>query len=224
MNPHVAWYAARAAGLVAWGLVSISVIWGLLISTRLFRARPKPAWVLDLHRFLGGLSVTFTAVHVVALIADNTVRFDVLDVLVPFASSWRPGAVALGVVTFWMLVAVEATSLLMRKVPRRFWRIVHLSSYALFWAATLHLLWAGTDARHPLVAIPVAVLAATVVFLTLVVALSPKRGARTPARPTPATRSSAPGSPAPVTRRGAAPGGPSPRPRPASLSPSGPPP
>ena len=181
MSPHVAWYAARAGGLVAWGLVSASVIWGLLLSTRLFHGRPKPAWVLDLHRFLGGLAVTFTVVHVAALVADATVRFRAIDVLVPFASSWRPGAVALGVVGAWLLAAVEGTSLLMRKLPRKLWRAVHLSSYVLFWTSTAHLLLAGTDARNPVVVAGAEVLAAAVFFLTLVAVLSPK-GRRTAAR------------------------------------------
>jgi DMSO/TMAO reductase YedYZ heme-binding membrane subunit len=175
MSPHLAWYAARAGGLVAWGLVSASVIWGLLLSTRLLGRSPKPAWLLDLHRFLGGLAVTFTVIHVASLIADTTVRFRAIDVLVPFASSWRPGAVALGVVAVWLLIAVESTSLLMRKLPRRLWRFVHLSSYLLFWSSTAHLLLAGTDARNPLVVGAAEVLVAVVVFLTLVAGLAPGR-------------------------------------------------
>ena len=175
MSPHLAWYAARAGGLIAWGLVSASVIWGLLLSTRLLGRAPRPAWLLDLHRFLGGLAVTFTAIHVTALIADSTVRFRFVDVLVPFASSWRPGAVALGVVGMWLLAAVEATSLLMRKLPRKLWRVVHLSSYVLFWSSTAHLLLAGTDARNPVVVGAAEVLAAAVLFLTLVAGLAPGR-------------------------------------------------
>ena len=61
------------------------------------------------------------------------------------ASSWRPGAVALGVVAVWALVAVEITSLMMKRLPRRFWRAVHLTSYATFWLASVHGALAGTD-------------------------------------------------------------------------------
>jgi DMSO/TMAO reductase YedYZ heme-binding membrane subunit len=45
----------------------------------------------------------------------------------------------------WLLVAVQATSLAMRRLPRRFWRIVHLSSYVAFWLTSLHAAFAGTD-------------------------------------------------------------------------------
>lgn len=168
MNPHIAWYAARAAGIVAWALLSAAVIWGLLLSTRLLHGRPTPRWLLDLHRFLGGLAVTFTAVHIAGLVGDNYLHVGVADLLVPFASRWRPGAVALGVVALWLLVAVEVTSLLMRRLPRRLWHAIHLSSYVLFWTATLHGLLAGTDTHNVLYLMATSSAVTLVLFLTLV--------------------------------------------------------
>lgn len=178
MSEHLAWYVARSAGLVAWGLVTVTVVWGLLLSTRLLDRRPRPAWLLDLHRWLGGLSVTFTAVHVGALVADSTVAFGWSDVLVPFATSWHPAGVALGVVGAWLLAAVELTSLAMRRLPRRLWRWVHLGSHGLFWLTTAHLVTVGSDAASPVVVAGAEVLAAVVVFLTLVAALAPTRSRR----------------------------------------------
>jgi DMSO/TMAO reductase YedYZ heme-binding membrane subunit len=185
MSPHVAWYTARAAGLVAWGLLSASVIWGLLLSTRLLRGRrPTPRWLLDLHRFLGGLAVVFTGVHVGGLVADNYLHFGVADLLVPFASGWRPGAVALGVVSLWLLLAVEITSLLMRRMPRRWWHGIHLTSYGLFWLATFHGILAGTDASQPAFTFAVDVVATVVLALTAMRALGGgKRRPRTSPRP-----------------------------------------
>lgn len=171
MSSQVWWYEARATGYVAWGLVTMSVIAGLLLSTRLTKGRPTPAWTLDLHRFLAGAAVAFTGLHVAGLVADTYVHFGVVDVLVPFASSWKPGAVALGVIAMYLLAAVEVSSLLMRRLPRRVWRVVHLSSYVLFWTATFHLLTAGTDARNPASQLLTVVVIAVVVFLTLVRAL-----------------------------------------------------
>lgn len=187
---HVAWYAARAAGLVAWLLLTASVVSGLWLATRL-APRPPARWVLDLHRFVGGLAVTFTAVHVAALVADDAVHFGVADVLVPLASRWRPAQVALGVVAVWLLLAVELTSLLMRRLPRRAWRAVHLSSYGLFWLATAHGVTAGTDAAKPAVALAAGAAVALVVFLTLVRVLSPGPPARRP-RPAPGRLASRP--------------------------------
>ncbi len=181
MNPQLWWHIARATGIVAWALLTASVVWGLLLSTRLSRGRPTRAWLLDLHRFLGGAAVILTLGHLAALVADSYVQFDVVDLVVPFASSWKPGPVALGVVSLYLLAAIEATSLCMRRLPRRLWRGVHLTSYGLFWTATFHFLLAGTDAVHPLARWGINVAAATVVFLTLVRILSPRGRPRPPA-------------------------------------------
>jgi predicted ferric reductase len=101
--------------------------------------------MLGVHRFLGALTVTFVAVHLVALIADSYTAFGLVDLLVPFASSWQPLPVALGVVALYFLLAVEITSILQRRLPRAVWRQIHLGSYGLFAFATLHALSAGTD-------------------------------------------------------------------------------
>jgi hypothetical protein len=143
------WYTVRATGLVAWLLVTASVVWGLLLSLRRL-SRPRPAWMLDLHRFLGGLSLLFVVAHVAALAFDSFVGFDWDDLLVPYASSWRPAAVAWGIAAAYLLVAVEVSSLLMRHLRRGLWHAVHLLSLAVFVAITVHALMAGADADEPL--------------------------------------------------------------------------
>ena len=148
MNPQIWWYVARASGIVAWLFLTASVLWGIVLSTDLFRSHRRPAWLLDLHRALGGLTVGFVAIHIGALIADNFVHFDLVDVLVPFASEWKPWPTALGVIALWGLVAVEITSLAMKRLPRRFWRAVHFSSYLTFLLTCLHGTLAGTDSSH----------------------------------------------------------------------------
>ncbi|HEY7106384.1 MAG TPA: ferric reductase-like transmembrane domain-containing protein [Acidimicrobiia bacterium] len=144
---QVPWYAARASGLVAWGLVLASIVWGVLLATKVLGRRPGPAWVLSLHRFLGGLAIAFVGVHVVSILVDSYTSFGIADVLVPFAGSWHPNAVAFGIVAMYLLVAIEITSLLRHRLSVRAWRTVHLLSYFLFATATIHMVTAGTDVK-----------------------------------------------------------------------------
>lgn len=150
-GPHTTWYLARASGLTAWLLLLVSVLLGLVMSAKARWKAMPPAWRLDLHRFLGALALGFTLLHIAMLMVDPSVPFRVADVLVPLASRWRPGAVAWGVLGFYLLLAVEVTSLLMRRLPRRWWHRVHLSSLALLAAATVHGIYSGTDAGNRLV-------------------------------------------------------------------------
>ena len=168
MNQHVWWYVARASGIVAWALVTASVGFGLWVSLRLTRTRPRPAWVLDVHRFLGALSVVFVGVHLAGLAFDSYVRFGPSDLFVPFATSWKPGPVALGIVGMYLLVAIEVTSLAMRRLPRRAWHAVHLTSFGLFVLATVHMFTAGTERANPALQWAALMAGGVVGFLTIV--------------------------------------------------------
>ena len=55
-------------------------------------------------------------------------------------SRYRPGAVAWGVVGFYLLVAIEITSFARHRLPRRLWRATHYLSFPLFPASTVSLL------------------------------------------------------------------------------------
>ena len=59
VTDKLAWYVARSSGIVAWATVTASILWGLTLSSRLVRKRGVPAWLLDLHRYLGTLSLVF---------------------------------------------------------------------------------------------------------------------------------------------------------------------
>jgi len=184
MSEQIYWYTARASGIVALVLVTTSVVWGLLFSTRLLQGRPSPKWLLALHRYLGGLAVVFTAVHVAGLVADSYIEFGPSEILVPFASEWQPEAVAWGVVAMYLLGAVELTSLLQNRLPRRVWRWVHVSSYLVFWMSIIHGLTAGSDAgtRAYIVGSRIAVL--LVVFLSTYRVMTKRQVRRTARRQT----------------------------------------
>lgn len=162
---NITWEVARAGGIVAWGLATASVVWGLALSTRLAKRRPWPAWLLDMHRFLGALAVVFTVVHVGAVLLDSYTHFSLAAVLVPFVATWHPTAVAWGIVAFYVLLAVEVTSLLKPRIGRTWWRRTHYLSFALFAFSTVHAVMAGTDTRSGLVLMALAVVSLPVFAL-----------------------------------------------------------
>jgi DMSO/TMAO reductase YedYZ heme-binding membrane subunit len=164
------WYTARAGGIVAWAVVSASVVWGLLLSSKASvpgrGRRLRPNWMLDLHRFLGGTAVVFTVVHVISIIGDSYVHFGLAEVLVPLTGTWHPVAVAWGIVAFYAMVAVETTSLLRKHLSKRAWRLTHMLSFPLFAFSTIHALSAGTDRSNPLMIGSAVIVSALVIGLT----------------------------------------------------------
>jgi len=158
------WYTSRAAGILAWIILSASVIAGMTLSTRDSRTLPT-GWPIDLHRFLSSVSLLFLSIHMLALIPDNFVEFGVPELLVPLSSTWQPWAVAWGIVAFWLVVVVEVTSLLRKQIPNRLWRAIHLLSFLVWLAATVHLFMAGTDVSAPAFRVAQFVVISTVLLL-----------------------------------------------------------
>ena len=187
MNGQFPWYVARSAGLVAWALLAASVLWGLALSTKILSPKVRANWILDLHRWLGGLALTFTGIHVGALLLDTYVHFGLVSVLVPFTTSWHPGAVAWGVVSLYLLAAVEITSLLKTRIPKSLWRKTHFLSFGLFVTSTFHGLTAGTDTGATMLRIGALMTGSLFAGLTMarvLEALAPAPPSR-PARPRP---------------------------------------
>lgn len=165
----VDWYVARSSGWVAFVLLACTVVWGVLGVTRLVERRGLPRWLMELHRHLALLTIVFTAIHLAALVWDDYMVIGWREILVPMAmDEYRPGAVTWGVIALYLLVAIQITSWLRNRLPRRVWRGVHLLAYPTMWMVTMHGLQAGTDAGVPAVRWGTIVVVGLVSFLTFI--------------------------------------------------------
>ncbi len=165
MPGALTWYVTRASGLVAWALLAIAALWGLLLVSRVLERRPSPAWLLDLHKHLSALTVALTAVHIGALWLDDFVEFSATEILIPLTSDHQATAVSLGVVALWVLAVVEISGRLRSRMPLRVWRSLHLLSAPLVILVTLHGVMIGTDLGHPVVVVAGLIIAAEVILV-----------------------------------------------------------
>jgi len=139
------WYAARAGGVIAYLLVSASVLAGILLAGKK-RVPGFPRFAVeDVHRFLGLLAALFIAIHVGSIALDSFVPFSFGQLVVPFTSGYRPLATGLGVVALELLLAVSVTNRLRSRLPYRLWRRAHYATLAVWLLATVHGILAGTD-------------------------------------------------------------------------------
>jgi len=142
------WLLARAAGLTAYAILTASVLAGLVLKSRPF-ARLKAATVTEIHRTLAVTGLGALALHGVALVLDSTVKVSPLALLVPGLVSYRPTAVAAGVLGAWLFALVTVSFRLRKRIGVRMWRRLHWLTYALFAVATYHGIAAGTDTAEP---------------------------------------------------------------------------
>jgi sulfoxide reductase heme-binding subunit YedZ len=142
----VDWYAARAAGVVAYLLVSAAVALGLALAGKeRFDRWPRFA-VEDVHRFAGVLAGTFIAMHVFWLAVDSQSHLGgVRGLVIPFASNYRPFWTGLGIVAAELLLALAVTNHYRKRISYSLWRRLHYLNFAVWIGATAHGLGAGSD-------------------------------------------------------------------------------
>ena len=197
------WVLLRAAGVGAYLMLFLAVTWGLLGTTGVLGTRVPKATATTVHQYLGAAVLPLLAIHLGGLLVDRFRPFHVLDLVVPLHSSFRPLAVAFGVLALYSTILVLVTSWTRKRVGLVWWRALHIAATPAFILAMLHGIFAGTDAGRPWLWWTYVVTGCIVLFLLLVRALTV--GVRPERKPLPAgARSrSRPARPAPVDVSGA---------------------
>lgn len=163
---HSYWYLSRAAGFVAYFLLWGSMVWGLLLSSKIGQGRLRPLVLLDAHEFLSYLALGFTLFHGLILMGDSYLSFPLQAVLVPFASSYEPMLVAAGQIGLWLTLIVGLSYLVRRQLGQRRWRTLHYLSFVAYLVALAHAAFLGTSSQYLAVQLMYVITAAPVFFLS----------------------------------------------------------
>lgn len=138
----------RATGIAAWCALTAVVAWGLAAAALRLRGA-SPTRAVWLHRWLPTLALGLLFAHMALLLVDSYQPFTVVEILVPLAAPWRPVAVALGTVAFWLIVPAWLLGRLRGQRRYRWFTRAHVLAYAAWPLATAHYVLAGTDALAP---------------------------------------------------------------------------
>jgi hypothetical protein len=146
-SPSPLWFITRATGAISLVLLTLTAALGIA-NVRRTRIGDTPRFVLDsVHRSASLLAVSFVAVHILTTLLDAFAPITMVDIVIPFGSTYRPVWLGLGAVAFDLLLAIVVTSLVRRRLGYRAWRTTHWLAYATWPVALVHGLGTGTDTR-----------------------------------------------------------------------------
>jgi len=183
------WYTARAGGLIAYLLLWLATMWGVMMSSKMLKGALDATLVYGMHEFLPTLAMVFAGLHAVVLLGDAYIGFSLVDLLVPFAASYRPLWTGLGSVALYLSIALIASFYLKNLVNRKVWRAFHFTSYLAFVLAMAHGIMAGSDTANPAVRWMYILTGAALLFVTLYRGLIARSEAAAGAgKPAPAAR------------------------------------
>lgn len=175
---HAWWLSSRAAGVVAFALIALSVLLGLAMANRLVRGRT----VVKLHEHLALTGLVAIAVHEITLLGDGWLDPGAAGLLVPFAMDYEPVFTGLGIVAGYLAALLGLSFYLRRRIGARRWRGLHRFTVLVYVLGAIHALGAGTDAEAPWLRAVLMATGAPIVFLFLLRVLPDKARAPAPRR------------------------------------------
>ena len=159
------WYTTRVTALLAYLALSGSVVYGLLLSTKILDRVTHRAVSYTLHGDLAGIGVALALVHAAVLALDRSMPYSLVELLVPFAGPYRPLWVGIGQLTLGLSLVVLLSFYVRKRIGQRTWRLVHYLSFVAFVGATAHGLMAGSDTSATWAYLGYMIISALVLFL-----------------------------------------------------------
>jgi sulfoxide reductase heme-binding subunit YedZ len=145
------WVLARVAALAAYGSLAVALLTGIALRSAVLDWLGSNRALRSLHDYTTVLWIPLAIVHVGALVLDQTARIGLLDVFVPFRTTYGTLAISLGTLSVDALLIVTITSFFKRRMQPDLWRWLHRLAYVAFALVFLHSALGGTDFSDPAV-------------------------------------------------------------------------
>jgi methionine sulfoxide reductase heme-binding subunit len=154
MDIPYAWYLTRSSALIGFFLLYISIFLGLAVQTPLLNRIIKPIYSLKIHCWISLQALIFVAIHGTNLLLDKFIDFSWKNILIPFypltenqAEQIDVGFLALGIIGFYIMLLLVASSYLRKGISSSLWRAVHFLNIGLYVTIIVHALYLGTDLK-----------------------------------------------------------------------------
>lgn len=148
IDPQLPWRLSRASGTVAYLLLTGSMVWGLLLSSRIVKELTPPPLMMSLHTFISWLALGAAFFHAYMLLFDSYYHYTLLDLLVPFFGPYRPGWVGLGIIGMYFGFITSASFGWRSWLGQKAWRALHYLTFGVFVLVTFHGIFSGTDSNN----------------------------------------------------------------------------
>jgi sulfoxide reductase heme-binding subunit YedZ len=175
---YIWWLLSRSAGIVAFALVSLAVLLGLAMATKILKRPGLARKLVRVHEHLALLALTAIAVHGATLLGDRWLRPGLRGVLVPFAMSYRPLYTGLGIIAAYLAAVLGLSFYVRRRIGGRLWRRLHRATVVVWILGVIHTLGAGSDAGTVWLRMVMLTTGAPIVFLALLRVLHRKTPVR----------------------------------------------
>nr|WP_295970185.1 ferric reductase-like transmembrane domain-containing protein [uncultured Bacillus sp.] len=141
------WNLIRLSGLLAYLLLTISVICGMASSFPFLKK--KKGDLLAIHQSSGWAGFLTILFHLIFLWQDDYVDYTIREILIPFADQEYTFASAMGIVSFYLFfIVLFSSDFMLKRLGKARWKWVHYTVFPAWILMTLHGILIGTDSSE----------------------------------------------------------------------------
>ena len=138
-HSQLIWLSSAIALLGTVMLTSTAVFGNLLTSHNTQKFQLTHGRAFKYHRFISIFGAVLILLHPVPLVfAQSTTGVSFASILVPFLAEKKSTIIAVGVFALYILLVVLVSSLYMKHLKQKIWRILHYGSYLFFGLGLWH--------------------------------------------------------------------------------------
>jgi sulfoxide reductase heme-binding subunit YedZ len=139
------WLASRAAGIVAFMLITVAVVLGLLMASKMTRRPGLKRTLVKVHEQVALTALVAIGLHGVLLLGDAWLKPGITGITIPLTLAYRPVWTGMGILAGYLALLLGPTFYWRRRIGARRWRQIHRATVVVFMLAVLHSLGSGTD-------------------------------------------------------------------------------
>lgn len=138
---------AALAGYLSYGLMAMTVVWGVFLATGWAKKIAGHQVVYNGHMTLALTSMTFGVMHALSYVLQTQTHFSIVETFIPFVGGGEP-EVALGIIGLELMIGASVAVTLTHKLNYRRFRKAHIGGTyvgaALSW---VHVLATSREAK-----------------------------------------------------------------------------
>lgn len=130
-------HVATIAGYLCYGMMALTVCFGILTTTGWVRRRIRKTALTSLHMALAVSTLTFGVLHAAAYTFQTGEHFTAINAAIPFVAGGE-FEVGLGIIGLELAIAVAASIIVQRRLGYQRWRLLHYLAYVAFALSLAH--------------------------------------------------------------------------------------
>ncbi|MEK2479283.1 ferric reductase-like transmembrane domain-containing protein [Streptomyces noursei] len=139
-------HIATLAGYLSYGLMALTVCFGILTTTGWARRSVRRETMYGGHMLLAVITLAFGCLHGIAYVFQTGEHFSYVNAVIPFADGGEP-EVAFGIIGLELGLAVAVSIWAQRKLGYRRWHLIHYLAYGSFGLSLLHVITTSAEVQ-----------------------------------------------------------------------------